>query len=376
MRQLRPGGVYLEGLKGALALLLCLVVSACSLGGQSEPPALSGIPSAPSGMQSGSPILNDTPPAEGTLLPGQQIWKQGASSFLFGTNDTQEWSDNNVETNPAIQQALKDAHFTLMRTFFFDKSLADGHATTDAEIEQRIKTIENSGMVCLGVLVNIMNVAFAEHVVRYLGSRCNLYEFGNESDYYGVTVEDYLKQWNTVIPLLRQINPQAKFIGPATYNDYGNQCHYDPGYTHCFMQDFLTGVKASHVLPDAISFHWYPCYNDSEASCLARASTYAEVTAEVKWWVKSILGKDLPVGITEWNYDPSVPPPKYSSTFIQQFSITALRSMIQAKLDFANQFDALSYSGYGAQDMFDLEQQGQPKAQYYAIKTIISEYRP
>src|SRR5205823_7935665 len=56
-------------------------------------------------------------------LPGQEIWKDGVSSFLFGTNDTQEWLDNNVETNAGIQQALKDAHFTLMRTFFFDKSL-------------------------------------------------------------------------------------------------------------------------------------------------------------------------------------------------------------------------------------------------------------
>ena len=71
-------------------------------------------------------------------LPGLQVWKQGVSSFLFGANDTQEWSQNNVETSPAIQGALKAAHFSLMRTFFFDKSLADGHATTDAEIEHAV----------------------------------------------------------------------------------------------------------------------------------------------------------------------------------------------------------------------------------------------
>jgi hypothetical protein len=45
-----------------------------------------------------------------------------------------------------------------MRTFFFDKSLADGHATTDAEIEQRLATIEKSGMLCLGVLHNIFDL--------------------------------------------------------------------------------------------------------------------------------------------------------------------------------------------------------------------------
>lgn len=365
MRRLRSTRFTLRGIKGALALLACLVIGACSLH-----------------ISSGSSALNVTPTAGGPLLPGQQVWKQGVSSFLFGTNDTQEWSTINIETLPAVQQALKDAHFTLMRTFFFDNSLADGHATTDAELERRIATVENSGMVCLGVLFNIMDAAFAEHVVRYLGSRCNLYEFGNEPDigdgngHFRYTVDAYLKQWNMVIPLLRQINPQAKFIGPVTYNDQGNQCHYDPGNTHCFMKDFLTGVKASHVLPDAISFHWYPCYNDSESACLGKASTYAQVTAEVKGWVNSILGENLPVGITEWNYDPGVPPPKYSMAFIQQFSSDALHAMIQAKLDFAAQFDALSYAGYGGQDMFDLSQPGQPKPQYYTIKQIISEYRP
>src|SRR5215831_12157602 len=67
-------------------------------------------------------------PTSAQNLPGLQVWKQGVSSFLFGANDTQEWSQNNVETSTAIQGALKDAHFSLMRTFFLDKSLADGHS--------------------------------------------------------------------------------------------------------------------------------------------------------------------------------------------------------------------------------------------------------
>lgn len=309
-------------------------------------------------------------------LPGQQIWRNGVSSFLFGTNDTQSWATDNVETNPAIQRALKDAHFTLMRTFFFDKSLADHHATTDAEIEQRIRTVENSSMTCLGVIFDIMNVAFAEHIVRSLGPRCTLYEFGNEPDYNGISIDTYLRQWNTVIPLLRHINPKAKFIGPAASNDAGNQCHYDLAGRHCFMQDFLTGVKASGILPDAISFHWYPCYNDEEASCLGKASSYQQVTAEVKGWVRGTLGKDIPVGITEWNYDPSIPPPDYGTDFTKQFTTIALHSMIQAKLDFANQFDSQNYGGYGGLDMFDIKNNDQPKAQYYAIRDVISEYRP
>ncbi len=312
-----------------------------------------------------------------TLLPGEQTWKNGVSSFLFGTNDTQEWAGDNVETNPAIQQALKAAHFTLMRTFFFDKSLADGHATTDAEIEQRIQTVENSGMICLGVFPDFLDTAFTIHVVRYLGSRCNLYEFGNEPDYNGYTVQQYLQQWNKVIPQLRQINPQAKFIGPVISNDTGNQCDdLVADVPDCFLQQFLSGVKSSGVLPDAVSFHWYPCYGVTETSCLAKASSYAQVTNEVRCVVHATLGKNLPVGITEWNYDASVPPPDYGTTFIQQFTTQALMSMIQAGLDFANQFDAQSYGGYGGFDMFDLNHHDQPKPQYYAIKNVISQYFP
>jgi hypothetical protein len=56
------------------------------------------------------------------LLPGQQLWKNNVSSFLFGTNDSYEWSIHNIQTEPAIQQALRTAGFTLIRSFFPDNA--------------------------------------------------------------------------------------------------------------------------------------------------------------------------------------------------------------------------------------------------------------
>lgn len=118
------------------------------------------------------PTLQQNPPSMVlATLPGQQIWKEGVSSFLFGTNDTYEWSSQNTQTNPAIQNALRSAGFTLIRSFFPDNA-------SDAAIEQRMRTIENIGARCLGVITNIFNVTFDEHLVRYLGSRCQMYEFG------------------------------------------------------------------------------------------------------------------------------------------------------------------------------------------------------
>lgn len=294
------------------------------------------------------------------MLPGQQVWKNGVSSYLFGTNDTFEWRHQNIETEPAVQEALRSAGFTLIRTFFPDNS-------TDAAIEQRIQTVENSGAHCLGVITNVNNTAFVEHLVQYLGQRCLMYEFGNELDIRGFTADAYLARWNTLIPQLRQINPAAHFIGPVTYNYLGN---------HNFIQAFLYGVKASGVLPDAISFHWYPCWNRTETECLARASTAATDTEYVRKLVKSILGHEIPVGLTEWNFNPGNPPPAYGDdpNFIAQFSTVAIQSMIQGGASFACQFDAASYAGYGHLDMFDVN--GQPKAQYQAIKHAIETYRP
>ncbi len=320
-------------------------------------PAISDVISHPQ-QQSLPPSLS--------LLPGQQIWKNGVSSYLFGSNDTQEWVTNNVETNQTVQHALNNAHFTLMRTFFFDKSLLDGHPTTDAEIEQRLKTVENSGMNCLGVLEPVNDPVFVKHVVAYAGNRCNLYEFGNEPDNNSKPdMQEYIQDWNSLVPQLRKINPLAKFIGPALAD-----------YTQ--VRFFLDNVKASGVLPDAISFHWYPCGgSDTASSCLAKTSTYEQVTTQVKKWVQNILGQNLPVGITEWNYNADNPPASYGQDpmFITQFSISALDSMIQARLDFADQFDAASGAGSGGLDMFDFTT-GQPKPQYYAIKGLIDRYMP
>src|SRR6185437_4854949 len=155
---------------GRTITALLLVVAAGWLAWPSTRSSTPGTSAAPALPTAPATVAAPTPPPG--ALPGSQIWNSGASSFLFGTNDSYEWSDQNLETMPSIQLALRNAGFTLVRTFIPDND-------DDATLELRIKTIENIGAKCLAVLTNVNDTTFNEHVVSYFGNRCQLYEFGN-----------------------------------------------------------------------------------------------------------------------------------------------------------------------------------------------------
>ena len=108
------------------------------------------------------------------LLPGETLWR-GVPSYAFGTNETQEWDgDFTFETLPALQKAVKAAHFTLLRTWFFEHSLADGHAVTDSEQLGRVQALRNAGMTCLAELPTANSLAYDEHLVSLLKGQCAL----------------------------------------------------------------------------------------------------------------------------------------------------------------------------------------------------------
>lgn len=409
--------------------------------------AASAVPSAP------TPTAQPSSPRRLALLPGQQRWKQGTSSFLFGSNDSEEWGTDNVQTDPhhIIQSSMKAAHATLERTFIFHYSLADGHRTTIGthpwkrlyprlaheydqpapppgvhtgpgfEVEKRVRTIQNMGMTCLVVFKDIWttpthnadpnpfhkriidpstgapetDLDFAKKVVAYLGPRCNLYEIGNEPDLDEYTqnglkishmdIGTYVERWTEFVRALKKINPKAKFIGPVTYSDTGNDCAYTSGKPFptsasgdCYMRNFLHGVRGTNFEPDAVSFHWYPCWNATESTCTAAQwGSYARVIAEVRGWIQHDLGHIVPLGITEWNFDPGGNTTLAANeTFMEQYTRAALSSMIGAKLDFANQYDTQSIAGYGALDMFDVNHDDQPKKIFAVLKDIVQHYRP
>ena len=312
------------------------------------------------------------------LLPGEQMWGDWPS-YLFGTNDTQNWDgQHNFETLPDLQQRLKADHFPFIRVWFFQRSLATHKLVSDEIQLIRAQTALNAGMTCMGELATKNSMAYDEHLVALLKGKCRFYEFMNEPDLEGVHAADYIQAWRTEIPKLRAIDPSAKFGGPADYTAQGAECTYNAdGSSQCFMQKVLQGMASSGVLPDFVTFHWYPCFQISEAKCAPKAVDAAKVTKSVRGWVAQYFHRPIPVGITEWNVDPSAPMPQFTqdAAWMTQFTTTALTSMQSAGLSFANQFDLANYGGYGSDDMVDISHDGAPKPQYLAMKALIDQAR-
>ena len=238
------------------------------------------------------------PPRDLSLLPGQQEWVNGASSYLFGTNDTYEWSSQNIETQPAIQTALRTAGFTLLRTFFPD-------GATDAVIDQRMQTITNSGTQCLGVITDTADTAFDVHLVQHLGDHCDLYELGNEPDYNHVAVATYLKQWNTLVPAA----PAHQSRGEV--HRAGHLDGYRRRRLHAKLplrrQDLRRAARRDHFLQLVSVLPRRPSRLPLEGRLVCRRDLHRAVHGEVD------PGRGAPrPGIrTEWNYDPGNPPPAY-----------------------------------------------------------------
>ena len=359
-----------------LAAVALTLFSACS-----PPPTANATPSPARGGGQG-----------GGLLPGDHALRNGVPSFLFGINQTFDWSAINLDNTPVAQQALKQVGFTLIRTFFSEQHLGwpfHTGTTTDADLELRFKAVENSGAQCLGVLYVAddaqfnSSLKFLDHVLTYAETskpgtnRCRLWEYGNE---YG-DMPTYLKRWNQDVPYLRARHPQAKFIGPVLANPYPDQ-----------MQAFLDGVKASRVLPDAISYHDYPCYKapdytdtaENAAACDARIkANYGASIVKVKAMIRATLGTDLPLGITEWNVSPNfvnlvngqkplTVSPSYQPHFVQEMYAI----MTANGLAFAAQYDAMCGGGVGTAGSLDLiDQGGVPQPWISAYRSVIGTAR-
>jgi hypothetical protein len=224
-------------------------------------------------------------------------------------------------------------------------------------------------------------MSYDEHMVTIFAGKCSYYEFMNEPENENVAIATYVSEWSSEIPRLRAIDPHALFGGPAATNPQFSQCTYSTTNTVCYMQKVLQGMAQSRVLPDFVTFHWYPCWQDNAESCMKKADSYGDQVRMVRGWLTQYFGAAgarIPIGVTEWNADPSAPMPDYTkgACWIEQYSVTALKSMARAGASFADQFDLANYGGYGTDDMVDVYKNGEAKPQYMALLQLIESVSP
>jgi|SRR5579884_758249 len=327
-------------------------------------------------------------------LPGETIWRNGVSNLIFGTNDTGEWGTPNVEfanaetapgiPNTSVQTSLKRAGFQLDRAFVPHDDFATGREMTDAEIAARANTAAAIGASCMMVLVDISpsatpgagqtmtDLQFAEHVVSLTDgshrgiARCSMFEIGNEPDCHGGPFGNgvYASTWARYVDALRAIRPDAKYIGPVL------GCAGISG-----MLDFLNEIVANHYpVPDAISWHWYPCghgWAHCSPSVVNQVLSDAEI---VRGYLEQTIGRQLPIGVSEWSADPSgTNNMALAEPQMSDFVTASLNAMVQAKLDFAAEFDAQSVAAYGGLDMFD--RSDTPRPYFNAFSAAIARFR-
>jgi hypothetical protein len=237
-----------------------------------------------SNLQPTEASTNETQTKAATPAP-----KLPASRFIFGTNLSPNDDKYQTVTSQTTQDLLQEMHIQMVR-IPLEKPLSE---TVITQTAQGVKKLNAVPLVNLydpfapksqeenRKIIKIMSKVFGQATVYY--------EYGNEDDAAGISAEDYTAAWNKAVPDLKKLAPGAHFIGPATYR-----------YTEQYFQTFL---KQANPLPDEISWHEYACDSaESQQTCTQRLSNWSGDIRNARTTMTKVLGKSLPIVISEWNY--------------------------------------------------------------------------
>ena len=248
--------------------------------------------------------------------------KQGqVSPLLFGTNLGLFTTNDQVVTSATTRSLMQQIHVRIVR-IPLRRSLPNA---LEVQAEQAVKSIGAVPLVVLNGLRDPNALADDTRMIQnsnsVFGNGVVYYEFGNEDDYNGVSIDRYTQGWNALVPQLKRLALNGKFVGPVSYQ-----------YIHDNLTTFLQGANPR---PDAVSWHEYTCsYKDAAADCLAHLSRWTVHISDARAVMQATLGTTLPIMITEWNYasDQStqsngqpIPDAKYDNTsFITTWTSEAL----------------------------------------------------
>jgi len=245
------------------------------------------------------------------------------SPLIFGTNLQLYGSSDAFLTDSHYVPLLQQIHTQIIR-------LPTRVGMPESVVKAAAQKVHDMGAAALVILggqkranpladdtpvVQDMNAVFRNSRVYY--------EFGNEEDLQGVSASQYTDatstSWNAVISKLKSIANNAFFIGPVNYQ-------YDDAYLRYFLQH-------ANPRPDAVSWHMYTCDTDgiygpkqSESTCLANLDGWTQHFSDARTAMHTTLGGniELPIIISEWNYDPHIPQDNGDTNFMNAWTTKAL----------------------------------------------------
>ena len=140
-----------------------------------------------------------------------------------------------------------------------------------------------------------------------IGNEPNIYTQLKQAD-YDYTIDNLNKDWRAIALAMKEADPTIKLMGPelSQWNDSHETTPKDSSQRD-WMTEFL---KVNGDLLDVVTVHRYPLHSPSNGPV-----TVQQLRENTRKWVaeveylrsltKEILGKELPIAITEVNSDPS-----------------------------------------------------------------------
>jgi len=149
------------------------------------------------------------------------------------------------------------------------------------------------------VILSSSDTARAVHVASLLKGKITYVEFGNEDNFFRKwSGGHYAEQWKEAVPKIRAANPGLKIGGPVVSHVGTNGSK--------FVSDFLAALAGAKTLyPDFVSFHLYSAHGEAMSSekILRQAAAWGARADWVRAETRRQLGVDLPLAVTEWNWD-------------------------------------------------------------------------
>lgn len=250
--------------------------------------------------------------------------KQPPSPLLFGTNLGLFNSNDQFLTSDTTRQMVQQMHIRMVRI----PTRSNLPLSLTIQAAQDTKDIGAIPLIVLEGMRNAQPLQVDMQIVRAMntifGNSVVYYEFGNEDDWNGLPIDRYTAGWNQIIPTLKKLALNGKFVGPVSYQ-----------YSRDNLTTFLRGANPH---PDAVSWHEYTCsWQDPASQCLASIDKWTTHIHDAQAVMQSISGTTLPIMITEWNYaaDQSVqnngrpyPDNKYDNgAFMTEWTTRALQTL-------------------------------------------------